>query len=87
MNIKDLAEAEGTSAPVREALLALEAKVMMLEHDLAEERDRIVGIIQGRIDIHSSFIDSCMDNDLHVTPSIFAAVTELRSLLRKIECQ
>jgi hypothetical protein len=75
MNIKDLAEAKGTSAPVREALLALEAKVMMLEHDLAEERDRIVGIIQGRIDIHSAFIDSCMDNDVHVTPSIFAAIT------------
>jgi hypothetical protein len=52
-----------------------------------EERARIVGIIQGRIDIHSAFIDSCMDNDVHVTPSIFAAVTELRSLLRKIECQ
>lgn len=52
-----------------------------------EECDRIVGIIQGRIDIHSAFIDSCMDNDVHVTPSIFAAVTELRSLLRKIECR
>ena len=36
MNIKELAE--GTSGPVRAALLALEAKVMMLEHDLAEER-------------------------------------------------
>ena len=34
MNIKDLAEQ--TSGPVRAALLALEAKVMMLEHDLAE---------------------------------------------------
>ena len=36
MNIKDLAEQ--ASGPVRAALLALEAKVMMLEHDLAEER-------------------------------------------------
>ena len=36
MNIKELAE--GTSGPVRAALLALEAKVMMLQHDLAEER-------------------------------------------------
>ena len=36
MNIKDLAEK--TSGPVRAALLALEAKVMMLQHDLAEER-------------------------------------------------
>jgi len=36
MNIKELADS--TSGPVRAALLALEAKVMMLEHDLAEER-------------------------------------------------
>ena len=34
MNIKELAEE--TSGPVRAALLALEAKVMMLEHDLAK---------------------------------------------------
>lgn len=34
MNIKELANS--TSGPVRAALLALEAKVMMLEHDLAE---------------------------------------------------
>jgi hypothetical protein len=34
VNIKELAE--GTSGPVRATLLALEAKVMMLEHDLAE---------------------------------------------------
>ena len=52
-----------------------------------EERSRIVGIIQGRIDIHRSFINFCMDNDVQVTPSIFSAVMELRSLLRKIECQ
>ena len=38
MNIKELAE--GTSGPVRAALLALEAKVMMLEHDLAEAIER-----------------------------------------------
>ena len=36
MNVKELANS--TSGPVRAALLALEAKVMMLEHDLAEER-------------------------------------------------
>ena len=34
MNVKELAE--GTSGSVRAALLALEAKVMMLQHDLAE---------------------------------------------------
>jgi hypothetical protein len=52
-----------------------------------EERARIVGIIQGRIDTHSRFIEYCMDNDVRVTPSIFSAVMELRSLLRRIECQ
>jgi hypothetical protein len=52
-----------------------------------EEHARIVGIIQGRIDIHRSFINFCMDNDVQVTPSIFSAIMELRSLLRKIECQ
>jgi hypothetical protein len=52
-----------------------------------EERARVVGIIQGRIDVHSRFIEYCMDNDVRVTPSIFSAVTELRSLLRKIECR
>ena len=36
MNVKELANS--TSGPVRAAVLALEAKVMMLEHDLAEER-------------------------------------------------
>lgn len=36
MNVKELANS--TSGPIRAALLALEAKVMMLEHDLAEER-------------------------------------------------
>ena len=52
-----------------------------------KERARILGIIQGRIDIHSRFINYCMDNDVQVTPSIFSAIVELRSLLRKIECQ
>ena len=35
--VKELADV--TSGPVRAALLALEAKVMMLEHDLAEARE------------------------------------------------
>lgn len=37
MNIKELADS--TSGPVRAALLALEAKVMMLELDLAEAHE------------------------------------------------
>lgn len=50
-----------------------------------EERARIVDIIQGRIDIHSRFVEFCMENDVRVTPSIFSSLMELRSLLRKIQ--
>ena len=46
---------------------------------------RIMEIVQGRIDTHKRFIEFCMDNDVKVTPSIFTAIMELRSLLRKIE--
>ena len=46
---------------------------------------RIVEIIQGRIDTHTRFIEFCMENDVRVTPSIFTAIVELRSLLRKIK--
>jgi hypothetical protein len=48
------------------------------------ERLRIMEIIQGRIDIHSKFVNFCMDNDVRVTPSIFTALIELRAVLRKI---
>ena len=51
------------------------------------ERIRIMEIIQGRIDTHRNFINYCMDNDVQITPSVFTAIIELRSLLRKIECQ
>ena len=46
---------------------------------------RVIEIIQGRIDVHSRFINFCMDNDVRVTPSIFTAIMELRSMLRKIQ--
>lgn len=48
---------------------------------------RVMEIIQGRIDVHSRFINFCMDNDVRATPSSFTAIVELRALLRKIECQ
>lgn len=57
-----------------------------MERGVENERLRITEIIQGRIDIHRSFINFCMDNDVQVTPSIFSAIVELRALLRKIEC-
>jgi hypothetical protein len=50
-----------------------------------QERLRIMEIIQGRIDIHSRFVEFCMENDVRVTPSIFSSLMELRSLLRKIK--
>ena len=46
---------------------------------------RIMEIIQGRIDVHRRFIEFCMENDVRVTSSIFTAIVELRSLVRKIE--
>jgi hypothetical protein len=46
---------------------------------------RIMEIIQGRIDTHKRFIEFCMENDVRVTSSIFTAIVELRSLLRKIK--
>jgi hypothetical protein len=54
------------------------------ERGAEQERLRIMEIIQGRIDTHASFVDFCMNNDVRVTPSIFSALVELRSLLRRI---
>jgi len=36
--VKELVDAKGTSGPVRSALLAMESRILALEHDLAEER-------------------------------------------------
>ena len=55
MNIKELAE--GTSGPVRAALLALEAKVMMLEHDLAESVERHEAFRQEVSDAVKDYFD------------------------------
>jgi len=56
-----------------------------IERGAEQEHLRIMEIIQGRIDIHSRFVEFCMNNDVRVTPSIFSALTELRSLSRKIK--
>ena len=55
------------------------------ERGAEQEYLRIMEIIQGRIDIHSRFVEFCMENDARVTPSIFSSLMELRSLLRKIQ--
>jgi hypothetical protein len=55
------------------------------ERGVENERLRIMEIVQGRIDTHKRFIEFCMENDVRVTSSIYTAIIELRSLLRKIE--
>ena len=55
------------------------------ERGVENERLRIMEIVQGRIDTHKRFIEFCMENDVKVTSSIFTAIMELRSLLRKIQ--
>ncbi len=57
------------------------------ERGAEQEYLRIMEIIQGRIDIHSRFVEFCMENDVRVTPSIFSSLMELRSLSRKIKEQ
>jgi len=57
------------------------------ERGVENERLRIMEIVQGRIDTHKRFIEFCMENDVRVTSSIYTAIIELRSLLRKIEEQ
>jgi hypothetical protein len=52
-----------------------------------EERDRIVGIIQGRIDIHSNFVNFYMSQEVDPPVGILGALSELSDLLRKIECR
>ena len=50
-----------------------------------EESDRIVAIIQGRIDIHSHFIEYYMDQEVEPPKGVLGALAELRSLKREIE--
>jgi hypothetical protein len=52
-----------------------------------EERARIVGIIQGRIDIHSNFVNFYMSQEVDPPVGILGALSELSDLLRKIECR
>jgi uncharacterized membrane protein YczE len=49
------------------------------------ERDRIISIIQRRIDVHYGFVESCMDHEIEVRAGVLSALGELRALLREIE--
>lgn len=55
------------------------------ERGAEHERLRIMEIIQARIENYSRFIESCMDEDVEITPSVLCAAVELRSLLREIQ--
>lgn len=50
-----------------------------------EERDRIIGIINKRIDIAKGFINGCMEHEVQPAAGLFGGLTELRSLLRELE--
>jgi hypothetical protein len=50
-----------------------------------QERLRIMEIIQGRIDIHSHFIEYYMDQEVEPPKGVLGALSELHSLKREIE--
>lgn len=50
-------------------------------------KERIIGIINRRIDTHSDFANLCKGHEIEPAVSILGALTELRSLLREIERQ
>ena len=95
MNLK-VASGSGVMSDIVEAM-DIDGKLYVSGHNLPEfmeratergvenERLRIMEIVQGRIDTHKRFIEFCMENDVRVTSSIYTAIIELRSLLRKIE--
>ena len=97
MNLK-VASGSGVMSDIAEAM-DIDGKLYVSGHNLPEfmeratergvenERLRIMEIVQGRIDTHKRFIEFCMENDVRVTSSIYTAIIELRSLLRKIEEQ
>lgn len=49
-----------------------------------EERDRIIDIINKRIDIAKGFINGCMEHEVQPAAGLFGGLTELRSLLREL---
>jgi hypothetical protein len=51
----------------------------------AEERARIIGVINKRMALHNEFINSCVEHDVRVGDSFFGALAELRCVLRGIE--
>ena len=48
------------------------------------ERDRIVGIIEGRKSVHVGFIEGAHDAGVEPTESIYTAIAELNAILRAI---
>jgi hypothetical protein len=48
------------------------------------ERDRIVGIIEGRKRVHVGFIEGARDAGVEPSDSIYTAIAELNAILRVI---
>lgn len=55
------------------------------ERGAEHERFRIMEMIQKRIDVHTGFMESCVDHEIAASRGILSALVELRSLLREIE--
>ena len=49
------------------------------------ERNRIVGIIKERLDVHRGFVNGALDAGVEVSGSVYTAMTELNAILREIE--
>ena len=57
----------------------------MISNAVQAERDRVIGIIKGRIDIANGFINGCMDHEVQPAAGVLGGLVELRSLLRELQ--
>lgn len=56
----------------------------IVSHAQKLERDRIVGIIEGRKSVHVGFIEGAREAGVEPTDSIYTAISELNAILRAI---
>lgn len=49
------------------------------------ERNRIIGIIKDRLDVHKGFVNGALDAGVEPSASIYTAMAELNAILREIE--
>jgi hypothetical protein len=78
-------DAKPTEAAV-ECINAMDHMIRdMIDNAVQVERNRIIGIIKGRIDIYDSLVNGCARNQITVPNALFKSLGELRLLLREIE--